>query len=204
MSKRGRRRRHKYQNWTPEEAAQKLREAQAETRERLRGMNPEAMLEVHAGMYDNPDELIKAGHLKRGDKLLDEDDELVRYEATDWSAERQRKVVLSVDFEAGERIYESRVYRTIPFGDLTVGPHQMKILAKTRPDGRIWWATKFERPDGSTFLHTAASNDARGWVTEADYRAAVEAIVSQIGSISVMSEPTIITGAEYEARYGDS
>jgi len=59
-----------------------------------------------------------------------------------------------IEVDDGEKIYESRVY--------TIGQDVLKMLSKTRPDGKIWTMLKFE--DGHGIFKS------KGWVTEEEFR----------------------------------
>lgn len=176
---------------------EQLAEAQRITRERMAGgADPEQLGRLHKEMHPDPDMTIRQKHLDRGDTIEYEDDELVLYKpAPDGPPERFRQLqgVLQINFDAGEDFFESQVYRTIPFADLTVPPFEFKFLAKTRPDGRVSYVFKGVRPDGGMFMHA----ESQGWVTEEAYREAVVKTMELVGSIGVISEPTIQTQADY-------
>lgn len=156
----------------------------------------DAIAQVHRKMHPDPDELTKKQHLEAGDTIAFEDESNVIYDPGPNREEIFKAASLQVNFDT-EYVYETRVYHLVPMGDLTMGPHTLKILAKGRKsDNLIWWTAKFERPDGTTFIRF----NCKDWNTVAEFRAHVKYQEDTLRQISIVPTPSVVTRAEYERK----
>ena len=122
------------------------------------------------------------------------DSESVVYAAPN-SGPRQPVSLLVV---GDERIFETRTYRILPPGFGEEEAHTMKILAKSRPDGRLWWVMKLENAQGRTYQEAYGANN--GWQSEAAYRDAVARCEGVLDAVALLAQPVVTTGAELEAK----
>jgi hypothetical protein len=98
----------------------------------------------------------------------------------------------------GERVYETRSYRLLPLGWDADEAHLMKIMAKTRGDGLVWWVMKLENAQGR--MYNQAYGDQTGWQSVEAFRAAVAQCEQIVGLVGLLDAPVVVTGAEYEAK----
>jgi hypothetical protein len=97
-----------------------------------------------------------------------------------------------------ERWYESRTYRILPPGFGAAEAHHMKILAKTRPDGLVWWVMKLENAAGE--IYGSVYGDNNGWLPEAAYREAVSKCEEPLRALGLPLTPVVVTGEEWYAK----
>jgi len=109
---------------------------------------------------------------------------LWRLKADEDEPEVDEKAVLTIDYSAGERVYEQRVYEGWK-------GYWLALISKTRPDGKIWVMIKLKRPDGET-----ASIGRQGkWLTKLDYRKVVIKLEASDLSVAFdMEHPQITSG----------
>jgi hypothetical protein len=105
---------------------------------------------------------------------------------------------VSIVVEGDERMFETRAYRIVPPGFAAAEAHSMKILAKTRPDGLIWWVMKLENAEGG--MYNRAFGDENGWQSEEAYRAAVARCEEPLRAVGLLKDPVVVTGDEWYAK----
>src|SRR5947209_13134398 len=85
--------------------------------------------------------------------------------------DRRARPDLKIDTDAGERIYELRLwcYEGNPELEAVPGKYQAHLVCKTRPDGLFYWSIAWANPRGDVFI--SAHSD--GWLDESEYRGSV-------------------------------
>lgn len=102
--------------------------------------------------------------------------------------DEQRKrvrVTLSVNYDEGEEMYETRVYQGI------LG-YRFFIGAKVRPDGMIYPVAKLDRPDGTT-----AVNGQKEWITGEEYKALIKRLEDALSPVMDIAHAVITLGKHY-------
>jgi hypothetical protein len=180
-----------------EDKPSRLEEAQRVTRERMANVSEQDLVRLHRQMHPDPATILEQHHAEQGDLEIYNDGSTVLYKPNpDGPADRFEDTQGVLHIKDGEEMFETRVYRTVPFADLTNPPFEIKFLAKKRidGDGLVWWLCKFVRPNGDMFL----TMNSKGWVPEASFRNNVEMVLAEMRRISAVSTGTVRTQADYQ------
>jgi len=92
--------------------------------------------------------------------------------------------MLIIDYSAGEKIYEQRVYGGWK-------GYFLAVISKQRPDGKIWVMLKGKRPNGESFVVGRKEE----WMTEAKYHRVVAQLeASELSVAFDMKHPQVTKG----------
>lgn len=98
--------------------------------------------------------------------------------------EADKGSVLTINYSAGEKVYEQRVYGGWK-------GYWLALISKTRPDGKIWVMIKFKRPDGETVSVGAQPK----WLTKLEYHKVIMKLeASELSLLFDMQHPQITKG----------
>lgn len=107
-------------------------------------------------------------------------------------AEDYGGALLTVNYDQGEEMHESRSYNAFILG------YSLLVLAKRKGE-QYWFAVKGKRPDGSTFIRT---NDVMGPLTLAEYEKKLTEFERNFAFLFDTTNPLVTPGKHYNLYVG--
>lgn len=106
-----------------------------------------------------------------------------------WKGEKAEDyggTLLTVNYDQGEEMHESRSYNAFILG------YSLLVLCKRRGD-QYWWAVKGKRPDGSTFITT----NIRGPLSLEEYEKQLAEFERNFAFAFDVANPLVTPGKHY-------
>lgn len=101
-------------------------------------------------------------------------------------AEDYGDALLTINYDQGEEMYESRSYNAFIPG------YSLLVLAKRKAD-QYWWAVKGKRPDGSTFIKT----EVQGPLSLEEYQEGLAELELVFSPLFDTTNPLVTPGKHY-------